>query len=89
MDVFDDDAVELCSRKVAAVSGDVRRALNICRRAVELVGADASSEVSVALRSSFMHLAMSASWSSGLVSSFIIRTPAPGFVCVVRRESAR
>ena len=34
--VFDPDAVEFCSRKVAAVSGDVRRALEICRRAAEV-----------------------------------------------------
>ncbi|KAK3919148.1 Origin recognition complex subunit 1 [Frankliniella fusca] len=34
---FNDDAVELVARKVAACSGDVRRALDICRRASELV----------------------------------------------------
>ena len=34
--MFDPDAVELCARKVAAVSGDARRALDICRRAVDL-----------------------------------------------------
>lgn len=34
---FQDDAVELVARKVAACSGDVRRALDICRRASELV----------------------------------------------------
>ena len=31
-----DDAIELCARKIASVSGDVRRALQICRRAVEI-----------------------------------------------------
>ncbi|KAJ1964223.1 Origin recognition complex, subunit 1, partial [Dispira parvispora] len=36
LEVFDEDAVELCSRKVSAVSGDARRALDICRRAVEM-----------------------------------------------------
>lgn len=30
------DAVRLATRKVAAVSGDARRALDICRRAAEL-----------------------------------------------------
>lgn len=30
------DAIQFASRKVAAVSGDARRALDICRRAVEL-----------------------------------------------------
>jgi origin recognition complex subunit 1 len=33
---FDREAIELCSRKVASVSGDVRRALQICRRAADL-----------------------------------------------------
>eukprot|EP00850_Spirogloea_muscicola_P010437 SM000061S19264 [mRNA] locus=s61:425523:429702:- [translate_table: standard] len=37
--VFDAQAVELASRKVAAVSGDVRRALELCRRAVEVAQA--------------------------------------------------
>jgi Cdc6-like AAA superfamily ATPase len=31
-DAFDPDAVELCARKVSAVSGDARRALDICRQ---------------------------------------------------------
>ncbi|ORX83257.1 P-loop containing nucleoside triphosphate hydrolase protein [Basidiobolus meristosporus CBS 931.73] len=34
---FESDAIEFCARKVSAVSGDARRALDICRRAVELV----------------------------------------------------
>uniref|UniRef100_A0A1B6DK75 Origin recognition complex subunit 1 n=1 Tax=Clastoptera arizonana TaxID=38151 RepID=A0A1B6DK75_9HEMI len=34
---FHPDAVQLVARKVAAVSGDARRALDICRRATELV----------------------------------------------------
>jgi len=33
---FDQDAIEYCARKIAAVSGDVRRALQICRRAAEI-----------------------------------------------------
>lgn len=31
LSAFDPDAVEFCARKVASVSGDVRRALHICR----------------------------------------------------------
>lgn len=38
--VVDPDAVQFASRKVAAVSGDARRALDICRRAVELAEQD-------------------------------------------------
>lgn len=33
---FDRMALEFCARKVSAVSGDARKALDICRRAVEL-----------------------------------------------------
>lgn len=35
------DAVQFASRKVAAVSGDARRALDICRRAVEMAESEA------------------------------------------------
>ncbi|EMR09534.1 hypothetical protein PNEG_02120 [Pneumocystis murina B123] len=34
--LMDQDAIELASRKVSAISGDARRALDICRRAVEI-----------------------------------------------------
>jgi origin recognition complex subunit 1 len=34
--IVDSDAIQFASRKVAAVSGDARRALDICRRAVEI-----------------------------------------------------
>ncbi len=33
-------AVQFCARKVAAVAGDMRKALDICRRAVEMVEAE-------------------------------------------------
>ncbi|KAL5719567.1 Origin of replication complex subunit 1B [Ranunculus cassubicifolius] len=36
IDAFENQAVEFASRKVAAISGDARRALEICRRAAEL-----------------------------------------------------
>ncbi|KAK0718768.1 P-loop containing nucleoside triphosphate hydrolase protein [Apiosordaria backusii] len=42
-DIVDSDAIQFAARKVAAVSGDARRALDICRRAVELAEADAKS----------------------------------------------
>jgi origin recognition complex subunit 1 len=38
--VVEPDAVQFASRKVAAVSGDARRALDICRRAVEIAESD-------------------------------------------------
>ncbi|KAJ3673002.1 hypothetical protein LUZ60_006376 [Juncus effusus] len=36
INAFEDQAIEFASRKVAAMSGDARRALEICRRAAEL-----------------------------------------------------
>src|ERR1700741_181022 len=43
--IVDPDAIQFASRKVAAVSGDARRALDICRRAVEIAeqASDAAS----------------------------------------------
>jgi origin recognition complex subunit 1 len=38
--VFDKDAIQLVARKVASLSGDARRALDICRRAVEIAQAE-------------------------------------------------
>ncbi|XP_061687139.1 cell division control protein 6 homolog [Syngnathoides biaculeatus] len=35
--ILDAAAVQFCARKVSAVSGDARKALDICRRAVEMV----------------------------------------------------
>ena len=42
--IVDSDAVQFASRKVAAVSGDARRALDICRRAVEIAETEASQQ---------------------------------------------
>jgi len=44
--IVDADAVQFAARKVAAVSGDARRALDICRRAVELAEADSRAVTS-------------------------------------------
>jgi origin recognition complex subunit 1 len=45
---FKGDAVQLVARKVAAVSGDARRALDICRRATEIAeGEDRKAVVSM------------------------------------------
>jgi origin recognition complex subunit 1 len=41
--IVESDAVQFASRKVAAVSGDARRALDICRRAVELAETESQS----------------------------------------------
>ena len=41
--IVDSDAIQFASRKVAAVSGDARRALDICRRAVEIAEVEAAA----------------------------------------------
>ncbi|KAG1680084.1 Cell division control protein 6 [Nymphon striatum] len=39
-DIFKPIAIQFCARKVSACAGDIRKALDICRRAIELVEAD-------------------------------------------------
>ncbi len=36
LDIFETDSIEFVARKVASLSGDARRALDICRRAAEM-----------------------------------------------------
>uniref|UniRef100_A0A182N1Y5 Origin recognition complex subunit 1 n=1 Tax=Anopheles dirus TaxID=7168 RepID=A0A182N1Y5_9DIPT len=48
---FNSDAVQLVARKVAAVSGDARRALDICRRATELADESTSTETATVVMS--------------------------------------
>ena len=43
--IVEPDAIQFASRKVAAVSGDARRALDICRRAVEIAEMESMSTV--------------------------------------------
>ncbi|GAB4856046.1 Origin of replication complex subunit 1B [Ancistrocladus abbreviatus] len=47
IDAFDDQAVEFAARKVAAVSGDARRALEICRRAAEIADYQIKNQASL------------------------------------------
>ncbi|NXW56475.1 CDC6 protein, partial [Eurystomus gularis] len=42
--VLDAAALQFCARKVSAVSGDARKALDICRRAVEVVELEVRSQ---------------------------------------------
>jgi len=44
LEVFDPDAVQLVARKVASLSGDARRALDICRRATEIAQREGGGE---------------------------------------------
>lgn len=45
--LFDGDALQLICRKVSAVSGDARRALDICRKAVEIAIATYKTEITM------------------------------------------
>jgi len=47
--LFDPDAVQLVARKVAAISGDARRALDICRRAIDLIKCEETEFVTINL----------------------------------------
>lgn len=51
--IFDSDAITYAARKVAAVSGDARRALEICRRATELAERDHNSKKTAASTKTF------------------------------------
>lgn len=42
--VIDPKAIQFCARKVSAVTGDARKALDICRRAVEVVETSVKSQ---------------------------------------------
>jgi len=44
-ELFSEDAIKMCSMKVAAVNGDLRRILQICSRAKEIYDADLSRTV--------------------------------------------
>ncbi|KAG5681643.1 hypothetical protein PVAND_011058 [Polypedilum vanderplanki] len=43
LDSFNNDAIQLVARKVAALSGDARRALDICRRSSEIAEVEAKN----------------------------------------------
>jgi len=47
LQVFQQDAIQLVARKVASLSGDARRALDICRRATELAEVGGSAKIGV------------------------------------------
>lgn len=52
LEVFEDTAVEICARKVASISGDIRRALQIARRAAEICDREAQDEQDLESRKS-------------------------------------
>ena len=42
--VLDRGAIELCARKVASATGDARKALELCRKAIEVVQREATRQ---------------------------------------------
>ncbi|XP_054720805.1 origin recognition complex subunit 1-like [Uloborus diversus] len=84
--VFDPDAVQLVARKVAAVSGDARRALDICRFATEVTKVKVSKspkkgqkslvgmqDVDIALQQMFSSPLISAIKSSSVMAKIFFR----------------
>lgn len=62
---FDVDAIQLAARKVAAISGDARRALDICRRATEITEAmSPSKKANVLVGTSHVDAALQEMFSS-------------------------
>ncbi len=49
LETFHNDAIQLVARKVASLSGDVRRALDICRRATEIAETDDKTKAFVTM----------------------------------------
>nr|XP_046156128.1 origin recognition complex subunit 1 [Oncorhynchus gorbuscha] len=67
---FEEDALQLVSRKVAALSGDARRCLDICRRATEICEHSASQPSSAGLvRMSHVMEALDEMFSSSYITA--------------------
>ena len=62
--VFDSDAIQLAARKVAAVSGDARRALDICRRSTEIAESEGKSAADMLVRICHVDQALQEMFSS-------------------------
>ncbi|KAF7488771.1 Cell division control protein 6 -like protein [Sarcoptes scabiei] len=49
--LIDSMAIEFCARKIASSSGDIRKALDVCRRAIELIDTNTSAQKSPSAKS--------------------------------------
>ncbi|XP_076907258.1 cell division control protein 6 homolog B-like [Bidens hawaiensis] len=72
--VFQPQALELCARKVAAASGDMRKALGICRGAIEMLEtelreATCTSTLTSMVRVDHMAIALSKAYKSPIVDT--------------------
>jgi len=66
--VLESSAVQLCARKVAAVAGDARTALDVCRRAVEAVESDTRRQLKLGNMSRVFYTAR---FNLGILSCFL------------------
>ncbi|PWZ34494.1 Cell division control protein 6 [Zea mays] len=73
-DVFEPIALEFCARKVAAASGDMRKALGVCRSAVEVLEARLQDFPDIELgivTFDHMDIALSKAFKSAVVDSIL------------------
>ncbi|CAL5008918.1 unnamed protein product [Urochloa decumbens] len=72
-DVFEPLALEFCARKVAAATGDMRKALGVCRSAVEVLEArlQVSDEELGTVTFDHMDIALSKAFKSPVVDSIL------------------
>jgi len=49
----------MCARKISAVAGDARTALDVCRRAVEAIESDTRRQLKLGILSSVLHTPIS------------------------------
>ncbi|KAL6840213.1 hypothetical protein ACP4OV_030023 [Aristida adscensionis] len=73
-DVFEPLALEFCARKVAAASGDMRKALGVCRSAVEVFEQrlhDSSDQELEIVTFDHMDIALSKAFKSAVVDSIL------------------
>ncbi|XP_063154018.1 origin recognition complex subunit 1 [Candoia aspera] len=66
---FEEDAVQLISRKVAALSGDARRCLDICRRSTEICELDSKRSISGLVNMAHVMEAMDEMFSSPYINT--------------------
>ncbi|KAM9542067.1 origin recognition complex subunit 1 [Guaruba guarouba] len=69
MKAFEEDAIQLVSRKVAALSGDARRCLDICRRATEICEFDSQKGTPEIVRMAHVTEAIDEMFSSPYVNA--------------------
>ncbi|KAM6327647.1 origin recognition complex subunit 1 isoform 1-T1 [Podargus strigoides] len=69
MKAFEEDAIQLVSRKVAALSGDARRCLDICRRATEICESDSRKRTSEIVRMAHVTEAIDEMFSSPYINA--------------------